>query len=76
MIDALSITAFSSGIVAILIATFTHLKHSECCGSFKLDTYNPNENAQPQIIVSQPPTPHNTPQNTPIIQIKSQETNL
>ena len=68
--DALSITAFSSGIVAILVAIFTHLRHSECCG-LKLDTYTPNE-LQPQIVISQPTTPHNTPQ----IKAKSQETNL
>ncbi len=66
----LVIAGLSSSIVAVLIALFTHLKHSECCG-FKLDTYTPNE-LQPQIIISQPTTPHNTPQIT----AKSQETNL
>ena len=70
MIDSLAIAGLSSSIVAILVAVFTHLKHSECCG-FKLDTYSPNE-LQPQIVISQPTTPHNTPQITP----KSQETNL
>jgi hypothetical protein len=68
--DGLAIAGLSSGIVAILVAVFTHLKHSECCG-FKLDTYTPNE-LQPQIVISQPTTPHNTPQIT----AKSQETNL
>ena len=37
--DVLLITAFSSGIVAIVVAILTHLKHSECCkGMLECDT--------------------------------------
>ena len=74
--DSIAIAGLSSGIVAIIVAIFTHLKHSECMG-FKLDTYNPNELTQStqqpqQIIVNMPPTPHNTPE----IKKHSNETNL
>jgi hypothetical protein len=62
MIDALAIAALATGISGILVAVYTHVKHSECCG-FKLDTYSPSEIAyQPQIVISQPATPHNTPE--------------
>ena len=61
MIDSLAIAGLSSGIVAVLIALLTHLKHSSCCG-LSVDTYSPSElQPQPQIIISQPATPHNTP---------------
>ena len=62
MDSSLAIAGIVSGLSGILIAIYTHVKHSECCG-FKLDTYSPNELAQqPQIIISQPATPHNTPE--------------
>jgi len=73
--DSLSVAGIISGGLAIILAIFTHLKHSECMG-FKLDTYNPNElqpQQQPQqIIVNMPPTPHNTPE----LKKHSNETNL
>jgi hypothetical protein len=59
--DAIAIAGIVSGISGILIAIYTHVKHSECFG-FKLDTYSPSEIAQqpqPQIVIN---TPHNTPE--------------
>jgi len=63
MIDSLAIAGLATGISGILVAVYTHIKHSECCG-FKLDTYSPNEIAhQPQIVINTPThTPHNTPE--------------
>ena len=63
MIDSLAIAALATSISGILVAIYTHVKHSECCG-FKLDTYSPSEIAnQPQIVINTPPhTPHNTPE--------------
>ena len=65
--DSLSVAGVISGGLAVVIAIFTHLKHSECCGFIKLDTYNPNElQPQPQptqIILNTPThTPHPTPE--------------
>jgi hypothetical protein len=63
MIDSLIIATLATSISSILVAVYTHVKHSECCGGFKLDTYSPSElQPQPQIIISQPATPHNTPE--------------
>jgi hypothetical protein len=63
--DGIAIAGIVSGISGILIAIYTHVKHSECCG-LKLDTYSPNElqpqQQQPSIIIN---TPHNTPAHTP-----------
>ena len=64
--DSIAIAGIVSGITGILIAVYTHVKHSECCG-FKLDTYSQNElQPQPQpaqIIVNTPThTPHPTPE--------------
>ena len=37
--DALTIGALTTGIVAIIVAITTHIKHSECCrGMFEMDT--------------------------------------
>jgi len=62
--DSLAIAGIVSGITGILIAIYTHVKHSECCFGFKLDTYSPSElQPQPQptqIIVNTPI--HNTPE--------------
>ena len=39
MMDVLTISALSTGIVAVVVAVLTHLKHSECCrGMFECDT--------------------------------------
>jgi hypothetical protein len=62
--DAIAIAGIVSGVSGILIAIYTHVKHSECCG-FKLDTYSPNElsqQQQPSNIINTPP---NTPAHTP-----------
>ena len=41
--DAITITALSTGIVAVVVAVLTHLKHSECCkGMFECDTRGRN----------------------------------
>lgn len=51
--DVLTISALSTGIVAVIVAVLTHLKHSECCrGMFECDTRSRN---------STPPTPTPTP---------------
>jgi hypothetical protein len=70
MMDILAITALASSIGAILVAVYTHVKHSSCCG-FTIDTYSPSE-LQPQIIVN---TPYNTPHNTPELK-HSNETSI
>ena len=70
MIDSLVIAALTTGISGILIAIYTHIKHSSCCG-FSIDTYSPNELAQqlqPQIVITTPP-------NTPELK-HSQETRI
>jgi hypothetical protein len=41
--DVLTISALSTGIVAVVVAILTHLKHSECCrGMFECDTRGRN----------------------------------
>lgn len=41
--DAITITALSTGITAVVVAVLTHLKHSECCrGMFECDTRGKN----------------------------------
>jgi hypothetical protein len=60
--DALAIVAILTGISGCSVAILTHLKHSECCGVFKIDTRTP----QP----TQQSTPKHTPQPSPQIQPK------
>lgn len=61
MMDTIAITALASSIGAILVAVYTHVKHSSCCG-FTIDTYSPSELQPSQVIINTPPhTPHNTP---------------
>jgi len=61
MIDSLVIASLATASISVIIALLTHLKHSSCCG-LSVDTYSPSElQPQPQIIISQPATPHNTP---------------
>jgi hypothetical protein len=60
--DSLAIAGIVSGITGILIAVYTHVKHSSCFG-ITIDTYSPSEIAQqpqPQNIIIN--TPHNTPE--------------
>ena len=46
--DAITITALSTGIVAVIVAVLTHLKHSECCrGLMSCDTRG--KNSTPEI---------------------------
>lgn len=59
--DSLAIAAITTSIGGILIAAYTHIKHSSCCG-FQLDTYTPSE-LQPNIVINTPPnTPYHTPE--------------
>lgn len=51
--DALSISAIIAGVGGILIALYTHIKHSSCWG-VEIDTYAPNE------VVHSPQTPQIT----------------
>ena len=65
MDSSLAIAGISTGIVSIILAIFTHLKHSTCFG-ITIDTYSPSEIAQqtqPQNIIIN--TPPNTPAHTP-----------
>jgi hypothetical protein len=65
--DSLAIAAIITSIGGILIAAYTHVKHSSCCG-FQLDTYTPSElQVQPNIVIS---TPQNTPYHTPELKHK------
>jgi len=59
--DAIAIAGIVSGVSGILIAIYTHVKHSSCFG-ITIDTYSPNELAQQpqsQIVINTPP---NTPE--------------
>ena len=52
--DSLSIVAIIAGIGGVVVAIYTHIKHSKCLG-VEIDTYNPSEF---------PNAPPNTPQIT------------
>ena len=49
--DAVSITAIIAGVGGVVIALYTHIKHSKCWG-LEVDTYSPNEVVQPQLVVN------------------------
>ena len=53
--DTIGIVAIIAGVGGVIIALYTHIKHSKCLG-LEIDTYNPSE--IPNITI----TPHNTPQ--------------
>lgn len=60
--DAVSITAIIAGVGGIVIALYTHIKHSKCWG-FEVENFNPNEVVQP-VINSQPNTPNTNKRET------------
>jgi hypothetical protein len=51
--EVIVITALSTGIVAVIVAVLTHLKHSECCrGMFECDTRGRNSTPIEKEITS------------------------
>ncbi len=59
--DAISIVAIITGISGCSVAILTHLKHSECCGVFKIDSRTPPPTVTPTPVAQ---TPINTPATT------------
>ena len=55
--DVLAITALSTGLVGIIVAVLTHLKHSECCkGLMSCDTRGKNSlPSSPVVVQDEPP---------------------
>ena len=57
--DAIAITALTTGLVGIIVAVLTHLKHSECCrGLMSCDTRGKN---------SLPSSPIEVQEDTPVL---------